>query len=147
MATQEPMTGTATFLLGKLGQLATARFAEQLADAGLRPRHCGLLELLADGPLAQLTIARTMGVTPSVVVDMTDELEHLDAVRRVRDETDRRRQLIELTGTGRKLRRRALAIARDVDAQLLGALSPAEADRLRADLSRLGAAHLRLTGS
>jgi DNA-binding MarR family transcriptional regulator len=145
MATQEPMTGTATFLLSKLGQLANSRFGERLTEIGLRPRHCGVLEMLTDGPVSQLTVARGLGVAPSVVVDMTDELERLDAVRRVRDDADRRRQLIELTETGRRLRRQAMRAAAEVDAELLAPLRAADATKLRAVLGRLGETHLGLS--
>ncbi len=131
------MTDTTSFLLAKLGQVASGRFAERLAPLGLRPRHCAVLELLADAPKAQLVLARTIGVTPSVVVDMIDELERADAVTRVRDPADRRRQIIELTATGRRLRSRALALARDTDEELLGDLTDAQVAALRAGLVTL----------
>ncbi|KAA2266521.1 MarR family transcriptional regulator [Solihabitans fulvus] len=141
MARQESVTETVVFLLGKLGQATTARFAEALVPLGLRPRHCGVLELLADAPLAQLDLSRGLGVTPSVVVDMLDELEALDAVRRVRDTVDRRRQLIELTAQGRDLQRRAVRLARELDTDLLGALDPAGTAAFGAALARLAEAH------
>jgi len=134
---EESVTRTAVFLLGKLGQVATGRFADRLAPHGLRPRHCGVLELLAAGPKAQLDLARTIGVTPSVVVDMLDELEELDAVRRVRDTADRRRQLIELTPAGQRLRRAAARLARETDRELLDGLDAAEEAALRRVLDQI----------
>lgn len=135
--TEESVTDTLSFLLSKLGQLANARFADRLAPLGLRPRHCAVLELLTGPPKAQLELATTIGVTPSVVVDMLDELEEIDAIQRVRDRTDRRRQLIELTPTGRQLRRRAVALARETDEALLDGLDTAQAAALRAGLRRI----------
>lgn len=126
---EESVTGSIAFLLGKLGRLATAGFADRLAPLGLRPRHCGVLESLRGGPMAQLDLARLLGVTPSVVVDMVDELQALDAVRRVRDTADRRRQLVELTAEGRDLSRRAARLSHETDAELLAAL---DAPRLAA---------------
>lgn len=140
MAAEESLTGTAGFLLGKLGQQVNLRFADRLAPLGLRPRHCAVLELLSGGPLAQLELAKAVGVTASVVVDMLDELEQLDAVRRVRDTADRRRQLIELTPTGRELRHQTLSLARQNDEELLAAISPAEAAALLRTLGRIAAA-------
>ncbi|MEU9119273.1 MarR family winged helix-turn-helix transcriptional regulator [Streptomyces sp. NPDC048506] len=134
------MTNTVGFLLGKLGREANGRYAERLAPLGLRPRHCAVLELLSSGPHAQLELAKAVGVTASVVVDMLDELEELDAVRRVRDAADRRRQLIELTPTGRELRRQTLSLARQNDEDLLSAIGPAEAAALRQTLSRIATA-------
>ncbi|GAA4626223.1 hypothetical protein GCM10023196_033560 [Actinoallomurus vinaceus] len=140
MASEDSVTETVSFLLGKLGQHANTRFADRLAPLGLRPRHCAVLELLAGGPRAQLELARAIGVTASVVVDMLDELERLDAVRRVRDAADRRRQLIELTAAGRDLRRRTLELARQNDDELLGMLGEAEAAALRRALDRIAGA-------
>ncbi|MET7330466.1 MarR family winged helix-turn-helix transcriptional regulator [Nonomuraea sp. NPDC005650] len=134
------LTNTVGFLLGKLGQEANGRFADRLAPLGLRPRHCAVLELLAGGPRAQLELAKAVGVTASVVVDMLDELEKLDAVRRVRDTADRRRQLIELTPTGQDLRHQTLSLARQNDEELLSAIDPAEVAALRRTLGRIVAA-------
>ncbi|MEV0400759.1 MarR family transcriptional regulator [Actinoallomurus sp. NPDC050550] len=137
MATEESVTRTVSFLLGKLGQVATGRFAERLMPHGLRPRHCAVLEILAAGPKAQLELARTIGVTPSVVVDMLDELEELGALQRVRDTVDRRRHLIELTPTGQKFRRKAVLLAMETDEELLGGLSAEEAAALKRALNRV----------
>ncbi|MEU1408635.1 MarR family transcriptional regulator [Streptomyces sp. NPDC005728] len=140
MTAEESLTNTVGFLLGKLGQQANGRFADRLAPLGLRPRHCAVLELLSGGPRAQLELAKAVGVTASVVVDMLDELEELDAVRRVRDTADRRRQLIELTPAGRELRRQTLSLARQNDEELLSAIDPAEAAALRQTLGRIAIA-------
>ncbi len=133
------MTGSVAFLLGKLGRLATQGFADRLAPLGLRPRHCGVLESLRGGPLAQLTLARALGVAPSVVVDMVDELEALDAVRRVRDTTDRRRQLVELTPEGRALSQRAAHLSHETDAALLAALDAPRLEAFRDALATIAA--------
>jgi DNA-binding MarR family transcriptional regulator len=119
----ESVASSATFLLGKLGRIATSRFADRIAEYGLRPRHCGVLEWLGAGSATQLDLARALGVTPSVVVDMLDELEALDAVRRNRDPADRRRQIVELTPAGHSLITEAAAAAREVDAELLAGLA------------------------
>jgi len=134
------LTNTVGFLLGKLGQQANGQFADRLAPLGLRPRHCAVLELLSGGPRAQLELAKAVGVTASVVVDMLDELEELDAVRRVRDTADRRRQLIELTPTGQELRHQTLSLARQNDEELLSAIDPAEVTALRQTLGRIAVA-------
>ncbi|MEU5864372.1 MarR family winged helix-turn-helix transcriptional regulator [Nonomuraea sp. NPDC047529] len=140
MTAEGSLTDTVGFLLGKLGQQANGQFADRLAPLGLRPRHCAVLELLAGGPRAQLELAKAVGVTASVVVDMLDELEKLGAVRRVRDTADRRRQLIELTPTGQDLRHQTLSLARQNDEDLLSAIDPAEVAALRQILGRIAAA-------
>lgn len=141
MADDKGMTDTAAFLVAKLGGRVEARFAELLSPLGLRPRHCGLLSMLATDPAPQMDLARRLGVTASVVVDMVDELEGLDAVRRVRDPADRRRQVVELTAQGRRLLARSVRVARDLDVELLAPVPVAERPPLLAGLRLLGHAY------
>ncbi len=141
MPTDKAITDTAAFLFAKLGELSTARFADRLAPLGLRPRLCGVLGLLLRSPAAQTDLARTLRVTPSVVVDMLDELETLRAVRRVRDPADRRRQVAELTARGRRLAARSASLARELDSELLADIDPAERTALVGTLRRLGTVH------
>lgn len=135
------MAGSIAYVLGKLGQIAASSLAGKLAPAGIKPRHCAVLEILSARPLSQWELAQRIGVTASVVVDMLDELEGLGAVRRLPDATDRRRRLIELTETGRRLRLEAIRAAREVDAELLTGLPHAERETVCALLTRLGVAH------
>lgn len=140
MAADDSMRERIVFLLSKLGQAAAARFAERLAPLGLRPRHCAVLELLAPAPMTQLELARHIGVTPSVVVNMLDELETVGAVRRIRDTADRRRQLAELTVEGRRLRRQAVRLAKELDGELLAGLDDDQVEALRGALLRAAGA-------
>lgn len=135
----ESVAASAAFQLVRLGQLAGHRFGDLLAPLGLRPRHCGVLELLRDGPMPQLELARCLAVAPSVVVDMVDELQELHAVARVRGTEDRRRQFVELTAHGRTLLERTATAARALDADLLRDLDSAQCDALRTALCALTA--------
>jgi DNA-binding MarR family transcriptional regulator len=138
---QPTVANSYTFLLGKLGGIAAARFSQRLAGLGIKPRHCAVLELAEPGKLSQLELAERIGVTPSVVVDMLDELEALDAIRRVPHPDDRRRRVIELTDAGRRLREQAGLAAHAVDEDLLHGISPRQREALRAALDRIGAEH------
>jgi DNA-binding MarR family transcriptional regulator len=140
----DSVASSVTFQLVRLGQLANHRFVDQLAPLGLRPRHCAVLELLRGGSMAQLELAGCLGVAPSVVVDMIDELQDLHAVDRVRGTADRRRQFVELTAHGRSLIKRAANAARTLDADLLRDLDSAQSEGLRAGLCRVVAGHGRL---
>lgn len=140
------VAGSVSFQLVRLGQVAGHRLVGLLAPMGLRPRHCVVLELLRDGPMAQLELARQVGVAPSVVVDMVDELQSLHAVTRVRDAADRRRQYVELTAHGRDLLRRVANAARRLDTDLLRELDSEQRDALRAALSRVAGAATRPAG-
>jgi DNA-binding MarR family transcriptional regulator len=144
---QESVATSATFLLGKLAAITTGRFADRLAEFGLRPRHCGVLEWLGAAPATQLDLARALGVTPSVIVDMLDELEAVDAVRRNRDPADRRRQIVELTPTGRALITKAAYAAHEVDAGLLENLASEDRAGLLATLRKLAEENGLPTGS
>ncbi len=135
------MAGSIAYVLGKLGQIAAARLAGKLAPTGIKPRHCAVLEIVSAHPLSQWELAQRIGVTASVVVDMLDELENLNAVRRLPDATDRRRRRIELTETGRQLRQQAIRAAREVDAELLSGLPDPEREAACTLLTRLGVAH------
>src|SRR5438445_4536111 len=98
------MTDTAAFGLGTVGVLVAQRFADLIAPLDLKPKHVGLLTLLAaGGATSQLDLARTMGVAPSLVVRLADHLEQLSAILRVRAPEDRRRQILSLTDRGRDL--------------------------------------------
>jgi DNA-binding MarR family transcriptional regulator len=136
-ADDESVANSVTFQLMRLGQLANHRFVDQLAPLGLRPRHCAVLELLRAGSMAQLELAHCLGVAPSVVVDMIDELQELHAVDRVRGTADRRRQFVELTAHGRSLTRRAANAARSLDADLLRGLDPGQDSGLRDGLRQV----------
>ena len=140
-ADEESVASSVTFQLMRLGQLANHRFVDQLAPLGLRPRHCAVLELLRTGSMAQLELAHCLGVAPSVVVDMIDELQDLHAVDRVRGTADRRRQFVELTAHGRSLIKRAANAARSLDADLLRGLDPEQNEALKAGLRSVTEGH------
>ncbi|HEX4216407.1 MAG TPA: MarR family transcriptional regulator [Candidatus Dormibacteraeota bacterium] len=137
MEPQQPWDDSVAFSLVRLGAVAHRRYAELLSDLGLRPRQVGVLEQLRAGPMSQLELATTLGVTPSVVVDMVDELERLEAVRRVRDTVDRRRSNLELTDRGRELGRSTREVAAGLDEELLAGIDPDHARTLRAVLRRM----------
>lgn len=132
-------TTNVAHLLKQLGDHAHRRLVVLLEPLGLRPRHLGLLDLVEREPVAQLELARGIGVTPSVVVDMLDELDALGAIRRVRDQADRRRQLVELTDAGRALHRKADARLADLEAEVLAPLSPTATTALRKALTAMAA--------
>ena len=74
-----------------------------------------------------------MQVSPSVVVDIVDELERRAALRRIRDQVDRRRQMVEPTDAGVSLANECLRISQQLDRELL---APFNDEAGRADLRR-----------
>ena len=133
-----PLPETFGYLLTKLGQQAFDRFSEKLAPHGLRPRHCGVLAMLEARPMSsQQMLGEALGVVPSGVVGMIDDLERLGAITRTDDPDDRRRFRLTLTAEGKRLLRLVTALANDVDAELVASFKPAQADALHAMLATL----------
>ncbi|MFB7476223.1 MarR family winged helix-turn-helix transcriptional regulator [Kitasatospora sp. NPDC056184] len=133
-----PLTSSLVFRLGTLGSLATARFSAAIESRGLKPKHVGLLAALSGGAASsQLELSRVMGVAPSLVVSLADQLEGMGALRRVRDPADRRRQTLVLTDSGHALLAECTALAQGLDAELAAALTPEEGEALRRALGVL----------
>ncbi|MCX5140711.1 MULTISPECIES: MarR family winged helix-turn-helix transcriptional regulator [unclassified Streptomyces] len=135
---RDKLTDTVSFRLGTVGAITAELFAERIAAHGLKPKHAGLMALLASGAAAsQQEIARTMRVTPSLVVGLADHLEELGAVGRERDPGDRRRQILTLTDRGRELLGICTSTASAIDEELTAGLDDAFRDRLRETLAVL----------
>ncbi|WP_192909463.1 MarR family winged helix-turn-helix transcriptional regulator [Gandjariella thermophila] len=112
------------------------------ADDGLRAPHVTVLACLADfGPAAQRTISDRLGIDPSDLVSLLDDLERSGYATRRRDERDRRRYVVAVTAAGRRILRRHLGAAEKLNDRLLAPLSPAEREQLHALLLRVLAHH------
>src|SRR5882757_3938444 len=89
------------FLLAQLGAHAASKFAVRMRALGLTLPLVGVLRFLARHPgSTQRELAEAIGMPPSRLVAMADELERRGLVRRVRDEQDRRSHRITLTDSG-----------------------------------------------
>ncbi len=109
--------------------------AMRLANAalepyGLRARHYAALQLAdSERGIPQRQIGALLGLDPSAVVALVDDLERRSLVRRRADPEDRRTRLVRLTSTGRRLLAQATIAARQVQEQTVAALP--DADRAR----------------
>jgi DNA-binding MarR family transcriptional regulator len=111
---------------------------EALAQEDARRQHFTVLTSLAEqGPASQAALGRRLWIDRSDLHAILNELESRGQVARVRDETDRRRNVVALTRAGRT----ALArLDKRVDAAqdaLLAPLSAAERRELRRLLERV----------
>ncbi|KDN81762.1 MarR family winged helix-turn-helix transcriptional regulator [Kitasatospora cheerisanensis] len=137
------LRATVAFNLGTLGALAADRFAARVEALGLKPKHAGLLAALDAGSAAsQQELASRLGVAPSLIVALADQLQELGAVERLRDPEDRRRQVLTLTAEGRSLLARCADAAETVDADLTAGLTAAQRTALARHLRTLGEHHL-----
>lgn len=97
-----------TYLLVQLGFHAARKFSELLAPLGLEPRQFGMLtRLAANEGRSQQAIGELMGLNPTRMVFLVDELEKQGLVERRRNPDDRRSYALYLTGQGRQKLREA----------------------------------------
>ena len=112
-------------------ELATRR----LAPMGLSVRLCGVLNLLAEGPISQQALGEQLGIDRTTVVELIDGLEQQGVVVRRRNPSDRGSYALSLTPRGRTVQKRAARAFDGAAEEFLGALKPAErpmfADMLR----------------
>ena len=127
-----------SWLLSNASRHAGRLVSEALAQHGARRQHFSVLAALAEeGATSQAALGRRLWIDRSDLHALLNELEREGKVARVRDESDRRRNLVELTPAGAD----ALAqLDRSVQAaqeQLLGPLSARDRDQLRRLLAQL----------
>jgi DNA-binding MarR family transcriptional regulator len=128
------------YLVSRIGFRSARDLAEKLAPLDLEPRHLGVLRFVdALEGQSQLALARSLGVAPSRMVALIDDLSERGLVERRSDPSDRRVRALHLTAKGRRLLERAGAVAADHERELCAALDAKERDELRGLLSRIAA--------
>jgi DNA-binding MarR family transcriptional regulator len=121
-------------LFFRLWRASHTRVAAALESLGLTPPLFGLLNLLgALQGASQQELGKAMGVDPSTMVALIDELEGSGLAKRQPHPTDRRARAVVLTPKGRRLRERGRQKASQVEDEVLGGLSAAD----RRELVRL----------
>lgn len=110
-------------------------------EFGLTESQLGVLEALYHlGPLPQGELCRKILRSGSNVTTVVDNLERDRLVRRIRDETDRRVQIVHLTERGRTLIAKAFPVHAQRIALAMGALSKEEQRELGRLCRKLGTA-------
>ena len=135
----------------QLGRLALAyrsamiaRFGEhdEFAKWGLRPPSIGTLKVIAHhGPISQREVSERLGVHPSDMVKVVDQLESYGLVRRERADTDRRRYDLTLTVKGERVLQRFDELAREVDQDFYRVLSESERKQLERLMTKVVTSH------
>jgi DNA-binding MarR family transcriptional regulator len=130
--------GGIAFLLVQLGFQAARSFGERLEPLGLEQRQAGMLIRLArNNGRSQQAIAELMGINPTRMVFLTDELENLGLVERRRNPADRRSHALHLTEAGTAMLARVQEVTRAHEEAIAAGLSGAEREQLTALLRRL----------
>jgi DNA-binding MarR family transcriptional regulator len=134
----QPGPRGAAFLLAQLGAHASQRFADRVQALGLSPADVGLLRMINAQPgRSQQSVAVDLGVVPSRVVVLIDNLGHKGLVERRTSSTDRRHHELYLTVDGEKVMTDMRSIATAHDDELLAALDPDERKQLAELLQRI----------
>ncbi len=118
------------FLLARASGVAVRAANDALLDQGLRVRHLSLMQLIADQPMTQREVSAGLGLDPSNVVALVDDLERLELVQRLASPRDRRTRLVELTPRGRNRLGAARTAADDALAGALSGLTAKQRDQL-----------------
>jgi DNA-binding MarR family transcriptional regulator len=123
----------AAFLLAQLGAHAADRFGERIAGLEITPPHAGILRFIARTPACnQQALAKRLGVLPSRMVILIDELAAKGLVERKRSTQDRRHSALVLTAKGERTLQKLSRIAADHETDLLAALTKKEREQLAA---------------
>jgi DNA-binding MarR family transcriptional regulator len=124
-------------LFFRLWRASNTRTAEALKTIGLTPALFGLLNVLGarEGTIQQ-RLSADMGIDPSAMVSLIDELESAGLAERRRRLGDRRAWEVTITAKGRRRLQRAKRLAQGVEDDVLGGLSAAERAQLLTLLRR-----------
>jgi len=124
--------GALLTIAARTGQELAGR---RLAPMGLTVRLCGVLNLLAKGPISQQELGEQLGIDRTTIVEIIDELEQQGVVVRRRNAADRRSYALVLTPKGRMVQKRASRAFDEAADEFFNALKPSER-RLLSDMMR-----------
>ncbi|MER6945379.1 MarR family winged helix-turn-helix transcriptional regulator [Nonomuraea sp. NPDC000554] len=125
-------------VLAYSGQIANVRIKKAMAQHGLKPAHGHVLLLLSEqGARSQQSLAETLGVDPSVLVAILNDLESDELAVRRRDPADRRRHIVEISARGKQLVTEIQTAIAAVEATLFADLDADEIATLHRLLARV----------
>lgn len=134
----ERLRGTALWFLGRASLRAQHYTHEQLAKAGIRKWHYGVLAVVAErGPTTQAAIGRRLRVDRSDMVALLNDLEAAGYVHREPDPADRRRNSVTITAEGKRALKEFDALVLEAERMLLEPLSSKEREQLLGLLERI----------
>jgi DNA-binding MarR family transcriptional regulator len=126
------------FLLSQVGAYAAARYAEQIAPLKIKPYHSGILRILGNGPgLTQQALCDLLGMFPSRLVGLLDELQKMKLIERRESPSDRRTYALHLTKAGSDLLSAIGTVAQQVEKDICSTLNEKEQALMREMLTRI----------
>jgi DNA-binding MarR family transcriptional regulator len=130
------------FLLVQLGTCAADRFGELVAPLHISARQAGILRLIATTPgCNQQDLARRLGVLPSQMVFLIDELTEKKLVERQRSTEDRRVSFVRLTTKGAHLVEKLSRLVREHGREFSAVLTTKELRTLHILCRKLADTH------
>ena len=135
--TGDPVSEFAGQLFFRLWRVSHTRTAAALESLGLTTALFALLNVLGarEGAIQQ-ELGSAMGVDPSTMVSLIDQLETAGLAKRRPRPTDRRAREVVITPKGRRVLEQARRSAMQVEDDVLRGLSPAERRQMLALLRR-----------
>jgi DNA-binding MarR family transcriptional regulator len=132
MTGSDPVLTSAGYLLLKAGTQFHGVIDDALGAEDLTGRQFLVLTFVGgEDQLSQLELSRRLNLDPTIIVGLLDDLEDRGLVTRVRDPADRRRHLLELTVTGRRLQDRAARAVAVAEREFLAPIGAADRKQLR----------------
>jgi DNA-binding MarR family transcriptional regulator len=129
---------SAAFLIAQIGAHAADAFAKRVEKIGLTPPQAGILRMIAVSEgLSQKDLATRLGILPSSLVALMDDLEKRGLVERRSDPKDRRPNALHLTAQGFEMLAAMGKVAQEHDEAVCAALTPAEKSQLTELLQRI----------
>ncbi|HEX4661268.1 MAG TPA: MarR family transcriptional regulator [Streptosporangiaceae bacterium] len=126
------------YLLVQLGFHLARKFSERLAPLGVEPRQVGMLtRLAANEGRSQQAIGELVGLNPTRMVFLVDELEKQGLVERRRNPADRRSHALYLTDQGREKLREAQQASAAHEREIGASLTDAQRRELAALLRQV----------
>jgi DNA-binding MarR family transcriptional regulator len=136
---KSPQSGV-PFLLSQLGAHVSATFGRRIAALGLQKYHAGILSVLHNNPgLTQQSLADLLGMFPSRLVALLDDLGRRKLIERRESPTDRRTYALHLTKAGRDAWAKIGKLSVQMQDDLCAALSEKEQESLAGLLARIAA--------
>ena len=125
--------------IAQVANHAARLVADALAqEGGRRRQHYSVLSALAEnGPASQADLGRRLWIDRSDLHALLADLEQDGLVARVRDERDRRRNVVTITGAGDAALKRLDKRVQGAQAELLRPLSEADAAALQRLLAQI----------
>lgn len=127
------------FLAARISGLMTRASNDALAELGLKARSYSALALATDTPegITQRELSIGLGLDPSQVVGLVDQLAAAGLVVRRPAPADRRTNIVTPTEKGSRVRERAAALVDEAQSPPLDALAEGEAAELRRLMNKL----------